>query len=125
MPATISDPIKIKRGDTRPEVRVLIGYAGGAANSAGLADATTVLFRLAHEDTAALKFEAEASIVDEDTGEVLYQWDADANDTDEIGKYRGEFLVTYVDGRTETFPTDGGIAIEITPRVDDEAGRGC
>ncbi len=119
----MADPIVVKRNDTRPEVRILIRYQGGAANSAGLDDATGIMFRMANEATAALKVEAAGAIVDPATGEVVYQW-VDG-DTDEVGKYRAEFVVTYADEREETFPSKGGIAIEITPRVDDEGGRNC
>lgn len=116
------DPIVIKRGNTRPEVRVQIRYQASAASSAGLADATGVVFRMADAETAALKVEGVASISDPATGEVVYQWGP--GDTSEAGKYLGEFAVTYSDGRVETFPSRGGIPIEITPRVDDETGRG-
>ncbi len=119
----MADPIVIKRGNTRPEVRVQIRYQTAGASSAGLADATGIVFRMADAETAALKVEGVASVSDPATGEVVYQWTTE--DTNEVGKYLGEFAVTYSDGRVETFPSRGGIPIEITPRVDDEAGRSC
>lgn len=46
-----------------------------------------------------------ATIADESEGVVRYEW-ADG-DTTESGRYRAEFVVTYVDGGVETFPNSG------------------
>jgi uncharacterized protein YfaS (alpha-2-macroglobulin family) len=46
-----------------------------------------------------------ATIHDAPNGVVRYSWGTD--DTDEAGRYRAEFEVTYADGSVETFPNDG------------------
>lgn len=118
------DPILMKRGDTRPGLRVKLRYQGDTADSAKLVDATGVMFRMADAETASLKIEAAATIEDVTTGQVIYHW-ADG-DTDVMATYRAEFVVTYVDGSHETFPSDeDGIPIIVGPKVDDEGGRSC
>lgn len=46
-------------------------------------------------------------------GEVWVVWQASEVDT--TGVYRGEFEVTYADGKIETFPNSGYIVINIEP----------
>lgn len=63
-----------------------------------------------------LKVDAAAEIVDAAAGSVKYQWQAD--DTDETGRFQGEFEITFADGGVQTVPTAGYIAVVITPELD-------
>lgn len=115
------DPFVVKRGDTRPSLRVKLGYANGT--QAPLSDATGVTFRMVNAKTGASKVDdTVATITDAPSGTVSYDWTAP--DTDTAGDYAGEFKVTYSDGTTETFPSMGSLPIKITPRAED-IGLGC
>ena len=120
----MGDPITMKRGDRKPSLRAQLRYSGG--QSAGLADATSVAFRMASLEDGAVKIDlAPVTVEDEDTGVVRYDWAA--NDTDQIGRFAGEFVVTYPGGLVQTFPsTEDFIAITVNPNAADIArGRTC
>jgi hypothetical protein len=51
------------------------------------------------------------------SGDVSYEWQS--GDTDAIGTYYGEFVVTYSDGTVETFPKNGSYDIHIQEDIDD------
>jgi hypothetical protein len=44
-------------------------------------------------------------VIDAEDGNIRYEW-ADS-DTDEAGRYRAQFVVTYPNDDVETFPSDG------------------
>ncbi len=44
-------------------------------------------------------------------GDVSYDWDGGAGDTDTGGKFRAHWEVTYSDGTVQTFPTPGNNTI--------------
>lgn len=58
---------------------------------------------------------ATATIVDGSAGSVRYS--RASGDTDTVGAYQAEFQVTYSDGKIESFPNDGYIAVEITDDI--------
>ena len=58
-----------------------------------------------------LLFNKSASILSPATaGQVQYTWAS--GDTDVVGLCKGEFEVTFTDGKTLTFPTKGDFTIE-------------
>lgn len=119
----MGDPITMKRGDRKPSLRVQLRYSGG--QSAGLADADSVAFRMANREDGGIKIDLSPAVVeDEATGVVRFDWGA--TDTDQIGKFSGEFVVTYPGGLVQTFPSGRDfIAIEIGPNAADLARSGC
>lgn len=113
----------MKRGDLRPALRVKLRYQDGAADSAGLGDASSVVFNMANAETGAMVIEGgTVSIEDAATGLVRYDWED--GDTDAIGSYDAEFVVV-VAGKPETFPTTGSIRIIIEPKAGDPVPHAC
>jgi hypothetical protein len=51
------------------------------------------------------------------SGDVRYSWQA--SDTDTLGTYHAEFVVTFSDGRTRSFPVDGLYEVTVTEDIDD------
>jgi hypothetical protein len=58
-------------------------------------------------------FSKPAEVLNVATGEVQYQWEA--TDTAAAGKYVGQFIVTFADGRKTSAPNDSYIEVEILP----------
>lgn len=56
-----------------------------------------------------------ATVVNASEGVVLYEWLP--SDTATVGTFQGEFEVTYVDGKVETFPNSSYINIIITDDI--------
>lgn len=56
-------------------------------------------------------------VVTASSGDVLYQWQA--GDTDTLGSYKAEFVVTFSDGTTQTFPQQGMYDVEVQEDVND------
>jgi hypothetical protein len=83
--------------------------------SATLVGASCVL-HMRPEAGGALKVAAGVcTIVDAATGTISYDWAA--LDTDTAGRYLAELVVTFSDGRQETYPGRGGFVVEVAPRV--------
>lgn len=99
----------IKRNDTQPFPRAVLGYDDGS--EANLSAATSVKFIMRACKTGALKVSAPATIVDAAGGVVEYQWET--GDTDTAGKYDYEWEVTWATGRIQTFPGEGYGVINI------------
>ncbi len=75
----------------------------------------TVVLRLRSEETGLLTVDAPGAVLSATNGTVQYDWGV--SDTDTVGVYRGEFVVTFATGRQETFPSPGFFSVHITPRV--------
>jgi hypothetical protein len=103
----------IKQNDRLPEL-VATCLASGVA--ADLTTAVSVAFHMRSEGGGAAKVDAAAVVVNAAGGIVKYSWAA--VDTDTSGSYEAEFEVTWSGSRTETFPNNGNITVEI---VDDLA----
>jgi baseplate upper protein BppU len=102
----------IKQGDRLPVVDAFLKRADGTAvNLAG----TTVRFLMRYRGTGTAAIVAAAAIVDAPTGRVQYAWAA--ADTATPGDYEAEFEVAFADGRQQTFPADGYIAVRIMRQV--------
>lgn len=98
----------IKQNDTGPNLRAtLTDGTGAVVNIAG----ASVQFHMRDISGGTPKVDAAATIIDGANGVVEYRWQA--GDTDTVGRYLGEFEVTYVDSTVETFPNDTNFLILI------------
>ena len=96
----------IKKGDRLPRLRIaLTDSAGDALDLTGAA----VTFRMKLRGATSLKVIAAASVVAPATGGIVeYTWGA--NDTNAVGVYDAEVVVSYV-GETQTVPSSGYVAV--------------
>ena len=99
----------LKAGDTEPSLAATLRDSTGDA--VDLSDAS-VDFNVLRPRGGDVEFAGSASITDAPAGQVRYDW-VDG-DTDAEGRYRAEFVVTYVDDSVETFPNDGFHDVVIT-----------
>lgn len=97
----------IKRDDLSPKLEATLKDISGAV--VDLTTATGVTFRLAKPDGA--KVSGAATVEDAAGGVVSYQWAS--GDTDIIGSYQGEFVVTFPTSLPQTFPSKNYINIEV------------
>lgn len=104
----------MKANDRAPSIEATLGFAG----TTDVPDLTgaTVDFIMSKTDAATPKVNAPAVIVDAATGRVRYDWAV--GDTDETGVFKGEWQVTYADGKPQTFPTTSYHEIEILTDLD-------
>jgi len=92
--------IYVKEGDLLPVVEATLYFEDGTGMD--LTDCTVKFHMIDAEGTK--KVDAAAVITDTGPpGKVEYRWVA--ADTDTPGRYRGEFEVTRVDTKTQTWPT--------------------
>lgn len=113
----MADTFIMKRNDTGP---VLEAQIQDASRTAVPLHGATVAFNMGTPDGTVLVNRAAVDIVDAETGVVRYAWRP--GDTSEAGIHRGEFEVTFFDGRIETFPkaranTGNFITIVVTEDV--------
>jgi hypothetical protein len=98
----MGDAFFLKAGDTAPRLTATLTDADG--NPIDL-DGSDVAFHLLEPRGGPTVLDAPALIPSPDDGTVAYEW-ADS-DTDESGRYRAEFRVTYPDDTVDTFPNVG------------------
>lgn len=101
----------IKNGDTSPALRAVLKYDDGSV--VNLTDAS-VRFHMRRYGEETVLIDEPASVVSI-AGIVEYPWIV--ADTDEVGKYEGEFEVTYSDDTIETFPSNGYIRIDVVKAI--------
>jgi len=102
---------RIKRGDLKPRLEVILTDASGNPIPGGIPEGATVEFHMRLPDSAVLKVNA-AAVVDNAAGaEVGYNWQG--LDTDTEGDYLGEIEMTETDGKTTTFPNSRNLAISV------------
>ncbi len=105
--------ISVKRGDRKPAVTwVALDSAGKRVDLTG----ATAQFRM-REPITGCTILGTASIPSTKTGNLRYDWKL--GDTDFAGSYDAEFLVTFPDLTTWTFPTVGSIPISVEPNAAD------
>jgi len=96
-----------KRGDFRTAIKATLKNNSGQA-----VDLTSCTVKFIMADLRnRVKINRNAIIQDAVNGVVWFIFEA--NEVDEAGTFRGEFEVTYADGRVETFPNEGYITIKI------------
>lgn len=100
--------LTIKQGDTRHAIRALLKNVNGELVDLS---AATIRFKMMNRFQTILDREATL----ETDGTVQYVFED--GETDVPGIYAIEFLVTYDDGRNETFPHEGFIKLVIEQRI--------
>ena len=97
----------IKQNDTRPAIV-------GTLSCASTDVITDVQFKMANK-AGTLKVDHSGGIQTQPSsssgGQVKYQWLT--GDTDTSGDFRAHFVVTFNDGRIETFPNQGYINVHV------------
>lgn len=103
--------ITVKQGDTLPAVQGTCLLPDGTA--ADLTDASAITFRMTPESAGLTADLAGAATATDPatSGVVEYEWQP--GDTDVPGLYLAEFHVEYLDGSSETFPSEGYISVEV------------
>jgi len=98
----MSETFHLKTSDTAPKLVVtLVDDDDEAVDLTG----SSVVLELLEPRGGDVALEAAMDLVDPDAGTVRYMWDD--GDTDEAGRYRAQFTVTYPNDDVETFPSDG------------------
>jgi len=108
----ISPTFYVKAGDLSPAIRTSL--VNGSGEIVNLTDATA-RFHMRELKTKTTVIDTSAHIVDDRLGLVQYNWKTDETSTP--GIYQAEFEISYPDGSTETFPSDGYIDVEIKGKV--------
>jgi hypothetical protein len=106
----MSELFTLTAGDTVPNLQAVLADSEGDAID--LTDAS-VQFHLAEPRGGDTIIDEPADVIDATSGLVRYRWHVD--DTDEPGRYRAEFEVTYANDDVETFPNDGFHDVVIKP----------
>lgn len=100
---------EIKKGDRLPELEVLCADRAGTA--ADLTGCTGALLYRKHTVSGDVETFAMSFRADRETGLVYYEWAA--GETDTVGLYACEIVVTYASGEESTFPARGTFKMEI------------
>lgn len=98
----------MRKGDTWPPIKATLKEVNGDVIDLTGAD---VDFRMEDEDEVEV-INRQATITDEANGEVEFYWNT--GDTDTLGKYDAEFIVTFDDGKVAHVPNNDTITIYIT-----------
>ena len=88
-----------KKNDRELGISVICYDDAGAVSLTG----ATATFSMKNVSTGTVKVSAGACSLGATTGQVTYSWAS--GDTDTVGKYYGEFRVTFGDGKKATFPS--------------------
>lgn len=102
----------IKQNDTSPSLAAILRDANGDAIDL---TGATVVYSMQDKYSQILVNEQPVVITDAVNGTVRYDWQA--GDTVEVGELRGEFEVTFNNGRIQTFPNAGHITINVTKEL--------
>lgn len=106
----MTDVFKIKQGDTSPTLRYEVSADGFSPVGA------TITFSMVGLDGVRVINNAPADYVVGAAIPVLtYDWSV--GDTDVLGTFKCEFVVTYVGGAVETVPNEGALYVRVTPRI--------
>lgn len=107
----------IKRNDTLPALQICLIDRGclGGKQSFNLDGVTGATFTMVSSCGDYKIFAKTAQIVSYSGGTIQYNWSAE--DTNESGKFLGEFQLLYSDGNKLSIPQNGQIDIEIPKDV--------
>jgi hypothetical protein len=105
----------IKRNDTLPVLRLcLFDYSNLTTKIPfDLSGATACTFSMTDKYGNYKIAGSTASILSSSGGTIQYEWSS--GDTNEAGKYRGEFQLFFDNGKRLTIPQQGFLNIEIPP----------
>ncbi len=103
----------IKRNDTLPALQLCLIDRGclGGKESFNLDGVTGATFTMTNDCGEYKIFGKTAQIVSSSGGTIQYNWDAE--DTNEAGKFNGEFQLLFSDGNKMSIPQNGQISINI------------
>jgi hypothetical protein len=102
----MAETFYIKRNDTSPSIKYQLDPKADLTGA-------SVVFNMRGSSGPPIVSRAAATVVGNAAdGVVSYAWAA--VNTAKSGLYRGEFEVTYADGRIETFPNNGYIQVLVT-----------
>lgn len=103
----------IKQGDRRPVLRATLVQDSGAPY---ILTGCTVRFHMAAVPGATAKIDGGlCDLIDAANGIVEYVWGA--TDTSDAGQFKGEFEITWPDGKPETVPNEGYALIDVVREV--------
>lgn len=107
----------IKRNDTLPALQLTLIDRGclGGKEPYNLNDVTGATFTMINNCGDYKIFSKQAQIVSYSGGTIQYNWEP--VDTNEPGKFKGEFKLLYADGNKMSIPQNGYIQIEIPKDV--------
>ncbi|MDB2225612.1 BppU family phage baseplate upper protein [Halorubrum ezzemoulense] len=105
----MAETFSLAAGDTAPSIQAVLRDSAG--NGVDLTDAD-VRFQMCQPRGGDELIDEPADVIDAEAGVARYNWNA--SDTNELGRYRAEFVVTYNSGAVETFPNVGAHDIVIT-----------
>ena len=103
----------IKQNDTTPKLESFL--QDDKSRPVNLTGATVVFHLRLASDLSAKITSGSVTTESATKGHVSYDWSA--SDTDTSGIYQGEFQVTFVSGKVESFPNDDYIKVIITDDV--------
>lgn len=100
----------VKQGDLLPSLSAILKTVDGVVID--LTTATSVLFRMWQQKTApTFKVNAAAVVVVPAAGSVRYDWVG--TDTDVVGDFRAEFVITWPGPKKQTVPTVGQFTVRV------------
>jgi hypothetical protein len=102
----------IKQGDTSPDFVADLKHPD---KSVVVLTGATVKFHMRSSRRGSTPVVGNASIVNDLTGTVKYEWAA--SDTASTGDYEVEFEVTFADGKIETYPNEGYLDVSIDGEI--------
>lgn len=114
---TNKNEFTIKRNDTLPALQLCLIDSGclGGKEPFNLSGVTGVTFTMANNCGDYKIFAKDAQIISYSAGTIQYNWSAE--DTNEAGKFNGEFQLLFSDGNKLSIPQIGQIDIEITKDI--------
>lgn len=98
----------LKKGDLEPDL--VLTLLDTARNPVDLTNATAATLRWVTPDGTVVSRPAAFGV--RTLGKVIYAWLA--GDTDDVGEYGGEVVITWANGDPETFPSSGFFVWEVT-----------
>lgn len=106
----------VKKGDRYPGLLVQLRNISSGA-PLDLTNASSVVFRMRTAAAAPGVYKASGTctITSATTGQVTYAWGP--TDTDTLGDYEAEFVVTWSGGLVQTIPTKGYLMITVEPTL--------